>query len=874
MPRFSRLRTEPFALGLSTSLLLVPPALAETEEAALTLPSQLVSVRQDPAELDHIDLATPVSAGSRLGLSALDTPASTSSISGEEVRRRNNPSVQAAVTRSPGISFIGTPGDGGTGLSARGFSGHASVMQLFDGTRLYTGMGTVNFPSDPWMVERIDVIRGPASVLYGEGATGAVINVVPKKPFAGEIRNHLRLGYGSYDNRQLALDSGGSLTDSLSYRLNLNQQQSHGWIDRGDSRNLGISAALRWQASDDLAFTLAHDYGDQEPMNDFGTPLVGGKYHKRLREKNYNVRNDVQRYNDQWTRLTSDWSLSDSVTASNQLYYIKARRHWRNAETYEWDVPREELLRRDYLRISHEQEQIGDRQTFAFQHALFGLDSRTLVGAEYNRIRFRLSNNSPYTDVGGDYIDPWHPAPGYFESRSPYRPHSRSQTRTFALFAENRLQLNERLSLVTGVRRDQNHIDRDDLRAGTRSDRSLQGGNWRAGMVFALTPELSLYGQYSTSEDGVSNLITLNAAQQQMDLTHSKQTEVGLKQLFPDGRGEWTLAAYHIVKKKLLSANPLPPHALSCTTCSTASTPWLTTTTASNGSWASRARSTSPPTSVSEAGAAAIVSAEPPDLRVAMSSLHLDALHWSPDASTELLRGVHLEVPAGSFVGLIGPNGSGKTSLLRCAFRYARPQRGRVVLDGDDLWRQPPRWAARRIAVVLQEFPEDFGLAVEDVVAMGRTPHKGLFDGHGADDRQRVRQALLQVGLEGRAASPFASLSGGEKQRALLARALVQEPRLLILDEPTNHLDPRYQLELLRLLRSLGLSTLASFHDLNLAAAFCDRLYVLDGGRIVAQGTPTEVLDADLLWRVFGVRALVDRHPLADHPRLTWITQA
>ncbi|EQL39885.1 ABC transporter [Pseudomonas aeruginosa VRFPA03] len=210
-----------------------------------------------------------------------------------------------------------------------------------------------------------------------------------------------------------------------------------------------------------------------------------------------------------------------------------------------------------------------------------------------------------------------------------------------------------------------------------------------------------------------------------------------------------------------------------------------------------------------------------------MSSLHLDALHWSPDASTELLRGVHLEVPAGSFVGLIGPNGSGKTSLLRCAFRYARPQRGRV-----------------------------------------------LFDGHGADDRQRVRQALLQVGLEGRAASPFASLSGGEKQRALLARALVQEPRLLILDEPTNHLDPRYQLELLRLLRGLGLSTLASFHDLNLAAAFCDRLYVLDGGRIVAQGTPTEVLDADLLWRVFGVRALVDRHPLADHPRLTWITQA
>ena len=131
------------------------------------------------------------------------------------------------------------------------------------------------------------------------------------------------------------------------------------------------------------------------------------------------MRNDVQRYNDQWTRLTSDWSLSDSVTASNQLYYIKARRHWRNAETYEWDVPREELLRRDYLRISHEQEQIGDRQTFAFQHALFGLDSRTLVGSEYNRIRFRLSNNSPYTDVGGDYIDPGIPRPATSKAARP-----------------------------------------------------------------------------------------------------------------------------------------------------------------------------------------------------------------------------------------------------------------------------------------------------------------------------------------------------------------------------------------------------------------------------------------------------------------------
>ena len=491
--------TWPLALLLS--------GLAMANEA-VDLPE--LTIHAKAAEEGESDLHTPTSSGSRLELSALQTPASTTSLSGAEVRERNNLTVQDAVTRTVGISDIGAPGNGGTALSARGFTGHASVMTLFDGIRMYTGMGTVSFPHDPWMVERIDVLRGPASVLYGEGATGAVVNVLAKKPFEGEIKNHVRFGYGSFDRNQQALDSGGSLSDTLSYRLNLNREASHGWVDRDDSQNLGLSAALRWQVNDDLAFTLAHDQGKLQPGSYFGTPLVDGKLRDSLREKNYNVRNAEIAYHEQWTRLTSDWTLSDQVSASNQLYYLKARRYWRNAENFTWDAAQGQLNRREHLEIKHNQEQIGDRHTFTFNHSLFGLASRTLVGGEFNRIRFNLANNSPYTDVGGgELIDPWNPAPGYYQSLDAYRPHSRSETRTFALFAENQLQLSERWSLVSGIRRDQNHIDRDDLRAGTRSDRSLSGGNWRAGLVFAVTPHLSLYGQYSTSEDGVNNLITL-----------------------------------------------------------------------------------------------------------------------------------------------------------------------------------------------------------------------------------------------------------------------------------------------------------------------------------------------------------------------------
>ncbi|MNE16889.1 Iron(3+)-hydroxamate import ATP-binding protein FhuC [compost metagenome] len=260
-----------------------------------------------------------------------------------------------------------------------------------------------------------------------------------------------------------------------------------------------------------------------------------------------------------------------------------------------------------------------------------------------------------------------------------------------------------------------------------------------------------------------------------------------------------------------------------------------------------------------------------------MTSLNIEALGWTLHERgrqpRSLLQGVELNVAHGEFVGLIGPNGSGKSSLLRCAYRSTEPTLGRVRLGDDDIWQRPARWCAQRIAVVLQEFPEEFGLSVHDVVAMGRTPHKGLFDSDTAEDQQQVAQALAQVGLAAQGGQTFATLSGGEKQRVLLARALVQAPGLLILDEPTNHLDPRYQLELLKHLRGLDLSIIASFHDLNLAAAFCDRLYVIDGGRIVASGTPQQVLTSTLLKQVFGVEALVDPHPLHPYPRITWITR-
>ncbi|WP_308259461.1 ABC transporter ATP-binding protein [Pseudonocardia sp. H11422] len=245
--------------------------------------------------------------------------------------------------------------------------------------------------------------------------------------------------------------------------------------------------------------------------------------------------------------------------------------------------------------------------------------------------------------------------------------------------------------------------------------------------------------------------------------------------------------------------------------------------------------------------------------------LRIEGVHYLA-AGRALVDDVSLTVESGEIVGLIGPNGSGKSSLLRTVYRVNRPAAGRVLVDGEDVWRRSARWVAQRVGVVLQDMPADFPLTVRDVVAMGRSAHKSLLDGDDDHDAAVLDAALGLLGLLDLAERPFASLSGGERQRVLVARAFTAQPSLLVMDEPTNHLDVRHQLDLLHLVAELGASALIALHDLNLAAMFCDRLCLLDGGRPVAVGTPREVLTPDRLAAVYGIDTVVHDHPRTGTP--------
>jgi iron complex transport system ATP-binding protein len=245
-------------------------------------------------------------------------------------------------------------------------------------------------------------------------------------------------------------------------------------------------------------------------------------------------------------------------------------------------------------------------------------------------------------------------------------------------------------------------------------------------------------------------------------------------------------------------------------------------------------------------------------------TIRAENLVWKA-GKTVIVDGVSLEAEPGRMLGLLGPNGSGKTSLLRMLAGLRRAHSGRVTLDGAEIGTLARKALARRVAYVEQSATTTADLKVVDVVRLGRIPHRSALSPWTATDEAAVEGALASAGMKTKRDCSWAHLSGGERQRVQIARALAQAPREILLDEPTNHLDVEHQIALLRLVSELKLTSIVALHDLNHAALFCDRLVVMKGGRVVASGRPEAVLTEDLLREVFNVRAHVE--PSRHHGR-------
>lgn len=229
--------------------------------------------------------------------------------------------------------------------------------------------------------------------------------------------------------------------------------------------------------------------------------------------------------------------------------------------------------------------------------------------------------------------------------------------------------------------------------------------------------------------------------------------------------------------------------------------------------------------------------------------------------SKTILQDISLAIQDKEFVGIIGPNGSGKSTFLKCLYRVLQPNNGKIFFDGTELSELSHRDTALKMAVVAQHSTVNFDFSVLEMVLMGRSPYKGLLDRDQLDDYEIARHALAQVGLSDFEIRNFNTLSGGEQQRVILARALAQRTECLVLDEPTNHLDIKYQLELMTIVKRLDATVVSAIHDLNLAAIYCDRIIALKDGHIVCSGTPQDVLSSDTIRHIYGVSAMVQTLP-------------
>lgn len=257
-------------------------------------------------------------------------------------------------------------------------------------------------------------------------------------------------------------------------------------------------------------------------------------------------------------------------------------------------------------------------------------------------------------------------------------------------------------------------------------------------------------------------------------------------------------------------------------------------------------------------------------------SVEVSDLSWSLKNNQKVvLHNVSFDLERGKTLGIVGPNGAGKTTLLRMLYRYNAPTTGQVKIDGVNIWRMSPREVACKVAAVLQEQPTDFLLTVRDIVALGRTPHLvGLGGMGGKKNCTIVDRTIDRLELGGVASRSFGTLSGGERQRVMIARAIAQEPSVLILDEPTNHLDIRHQLETLELIDDLSLTIIISLHDLNVAAEFCDEVAMLDKGHLVQYGKPDKVFSTKAVSETFQVNAQFEKLMPSNNKMLTFNLQS
>lgn len=537
---------------LATALMAIFSSGALAEETTL----EEVQVKAT-SEKSGLNLKKQNTTGSRLGLTAKETPASIEILDTQTIRQRGDITLREAVTRTTGITDISTLGNGQS-FSSRGFTGTNSVAQAEDGVRLMTGAGTLTYPSDAWGYEKIEVLRGPASVLFGDGSAGGIINSV-RKQASRDASLEALVGAGSYGSYRAALGGTGAIGEIGAFRIDASVLGGDGYISRGDYDSKKIMTSFSFTPTDTLKIGFTLDHAEDSPTANLGSPLINGHLSRSLRNKNYNIADNKLDFVDSRARAKIEWAINPELTFKNESYWFKSDREWRNAESFTFQPATNTVRRSSFTAIEHAQKQIGNRAELISQQDWFGHQNRFSAGWEIMRSEFQHTNINGNSSAA-DIVPVTGFNPGLFISLNPLSRNYNGTIRQQAFFAEDAFNLTDRWKLVAGVRKEFIHTDREDYRNISNEVRDkFSPVTWRLGTVFDTSENTSVYGQISRGTDPITNLLGLNLDNANFSLTRSRQAEVGIKQSLENIKGEWTLALYHIAKDDIITRDPVIP---------------------------------------------------------------------------------------------------------------------------------------------------------------------------------------------------------------------------------------------------------------------------------------------------------------------------
>ena len=545
MQKHFRFKHNPVFLSLCCAFL-VPLAQADT----LLKPVEVQAQRSEAT----LGLELPTTSGSRTGVSSMELPASLAIVDSDTMKERGDAMISDAVVRTVGLTNIGTGGNGGQSYSARGFTGVGSVGIAEDGIRFQTAAGTQNYPFGSWGYERIEVLRGPASVVYGSGTVGATINAVRKEP--SRIASHeVMLGAGTEGYKQIGFGSTGALGEIASYRVDVHGFDNDGVRQLGDADGGKLMSKLRLQPNSDLRIDFTADYSKAHPENYWGTPSSNGKVIKSLREKNYNTSDATIRYEDLRLKARAEWRANDWLTLSNEMYRFKSDRLWLSADAYAWNA-NGTISRGGYGHFEHNMVQKGNRLEALIQTG----SHRAVAGWEYSR--FDLDYTSDWKKGPFDTLSATHPLHGSYYTYGIKAPVQWSTKSRFnAFYLEDAWKFHDRWQLMAGVRRDEAKLSRTAhvpaQQKNAFSGKEINGTAWRLGLTHFLSKETSLYANASKGHDPVAHLVSISPANTDFKLTKARQYEAGIKQHFGNGLGEWTAAVFHIKKDDILTYNQI-----------------------------------------------------------------------------------------------------------------------------------------------------------------------------------------------------------------------------------------------------------------------------------------------------------------------------